>query len=434
MANRDLTGVLLLGGASRRFGSPKALAVLRGETLAERAWRTLGEACEERLAVGKGDLGVPFDVLPEPPEPQAPIVGLVEALRTSPTEAVVALPVDCPLATPATLRALGNALAVPPTGPLPGAYTTADLPELERRLAAGDYSLRGLNPRTLEVEPSELLDVDTPRDLALAAAVAWARAHEDVRALVLVGSLARTDAPADEWSDVDVVALVDDPARYLEDGAWVKELGRPVLTFVEPAAVGDIYERRVLLEGGVDVDVVPVPVARADDLHGPAAVVFQRGYRVLHDEIGLAARLAQLEPAAEQPTLPSQAELAELGADFWYHGLWTAKKLARGELWTAHGCLDGYLRYRLVQLLRWRSALDRTEAWHEARFLERWAGEPPESLAATYGSHDEAGIRRALWGMLDLGARLEAELCNRLGYEPVDRSEVKALVEGVQPR
>jgi len=43
----------LVGGASRRFGSPKALAVFRGETLAEGAWRVLGEACDELIAVGK---------------------------------------------------------------------------------------------------------------------------------------------------------------------------------------------------------------------------------------------------------------------------------------------------------------------------------------------------------------------------------------------
>ena len=53
MADRGLTGVLLVGGASRRFGSPKALARLDGETLAERGWRVLGGACEERIAVGK---------------------------------------------------------------------------------------------------------------------------------------------------------------------------------------------------------------------------------------------------------------------------------------------------------------------------------------------------------------------------------------------
>jgi CTP:molybdopterin cytidylyltransferase MocA len=45
-----VTGVLLVGGASTRFGSPKGLATLHGETLAGRAWRILGEAFEARLA------------------------------------------------------------------------------------------------------------------------------------------------------------------------------------------------------------------------------------------------------------------------------------------------------------------------------------------------------------------------------------------------
>jgi molybdopterin-guanine dinucleotide biosynthesis protein A len=65
VARHGLTGVLLVGGASRRFGSPKALAQLNGETLAERGWRVLGEACDERIAVGKtaDALPLPFPVL-----------------------------------------------------------------------------------------------------------------------------------------------------------------------------------------------------------------------------------------------------------------------------------------------------------------------------------------------------------------------------------
>lgn len=166
MADSGLTGVLLLGGASSRFGSPKALARLRGETLAERAWRTLGEACEERIAVGKGELDLPFDVLIEPPEPQAPIAGVLAGLRAAANETAVFLPVDCPLVTPELLRELGEARAVTQTGPLPGAYAKADLPELERRLAAGNYSLRGLNPRVVQADPRLLANANTPAELS----------------------------------------------------------------------------------------------------------------------------------------------------------------------------------------------------------------------------------------------------------------------------
>ena len=158
--------MLLVGGASARFGSPKPLARFRGESLAARGWRILGEAFPRRLAVGKGELEFPFDVVVEPPEPQAPIVGVITGLRVATTDVAVFLPVDCPLVTPALLRELGAARAVTQTGPLPGAFARSDLPELERRLAAGDYSLRGLNPRVVEADPRLLANANTPGELS----------------------------------------------------------------------------------------------------------------------------------------------------------------------------------------------------------------------------------------------------------------------------
>ncbi len=167
LVSAKLSGVLLVGGASTRFGSPKALARFRGETLAERAWRVLGEACDERLAVGKkGELALPFPVLDDGAELRAPIVGVIAGLRATAYDTVVFLPVDCPLVTPGLLRALGEARAVPQTGPLPGVYASANLPELERRLAAGELSLRGVNPTVLEVDERLLANANTPRDLS----------------------------------------------------------------------------------------------------------------------------------------------------------------------------------------------------------------------------------------------------------------------------
>ncbi len=165
----SLTGVLLVGGTSSRYGSPKALATFRGETLAARGHRLLAESCDEVLVVGKaGELpALPFPVVDDETEDRAPVHGLIAGLRAARNDTVVALPVDVPLVTPELLRALGEAGAVPSRRvPLPGAYPRALLPALESRVASGELSLRGVNPTTLEVPAALLVDVDTPAALA----------------------------------------------------------------------------------------------------------------------------------------------------------------------------------------------------------------------------------------------------------------------------
>jgi molybdopterin-guanine dinucleotide biosynthesis protein A len=175
MASRGLTGVLLVGGASRRFGSPKALACYEGTTLAERAWGVLGQACDERLAFGKAhdELGLPFPVQDDGTDVRAPIAGVVAGLRAARNEICVILPVDAPLVTPEALHRLGEACreaAVPERGPLPGAYSRGTLPVFERRLAAGELSLRGaldeLYTAIVPLDPRLLANVNAPEELA----------------------------------------------------------------------------------------------------------------------------------------------------------------------------------------------------------------------------------------------------------------------------
>lgn len=174
MAHRPLTGVLLVGGASTRFGSPKALAVVGGETFADRAWRLLGEACDERIAVGKGEYALPFDVLDDGSDVRAPIVGVVAGLRAARHDTVVVIPVDMPALTAGALRELAEACrdaACPPTGPLPGAYRRTALPALEAALSEGRLALReaiaGLDVATVDLDPQQLVNVNTPQDVQL---------------------------------------------------------------------------------------------------------------------------------------------------------------------------------------------------------------------------------------------------------------------------
>lgn len=155
-----LTGVLLVGGQSRRFGSPKAEAVLAGETLRERAWRLLGEACDERLFVGPGGIDDPRT---------GPVAAIAAGLRAASHELVVVVPVDMPLLTAAALHALADACrdaAVAQLGPLPCAVARRSLPAFEGRGRRLRDVFAALDTAVVQLDENLLVNVNEPSDLA----------------------------------------------------------------------------------------------------------------------------------------------------------------------------------------------------------------------------------------------------------------------------
>jgi molybdopterin-guanine dinucleotide biosynthesis protein A len=165
VADRDLTGILLVGGSSTRFGSPKALAPFGDETLAERAWRLLGEACDERIAVGRLE-GLPFPALAD--QATGPVAAVAAGLRATAHDIAVVVPVDMPLLTPQSLLLLADACrdaAVAQDGPLPCAVARRTLPAFE----TGERRLRtvldGLDTAHVELDPELLANVNEPADL-----------------------------------------------------------------------------------------------------------------------------------------------------------------------------------------------------------------------------------------------------------------------------
>ena len=238
---------------------------------------------------------------------------------------------------------------------------------------------------------------------------AWAASEPNVRTAFLVGSRARREVPADEFSDVDVVLLADDPAALVDDSSWLGRFGEPLLTFVEETAVGGERERRVLYADGTDVDFAVFPASAAPALTADpgAASALARGFRMLHDELGLGELFATLTPTEPPARAPE-----EVVQDFWYHALWAAKKLRRGEAVTASFCLDGALRGALVELARLhaRQLRPAVDTWHGSRFAERWAD--PRGPAAYWrsaaGGPDE--IPTALLRLCDAFDELAADL------------------------
>jgi molybdopterin-guanine dinucleotide biosynthesis protein A/predicted GNAT family N-acyltransferase len=228
VADSRLTGILLVGGAGRRFGSPKALARLDGRTLAERAWRTLGDAAEERVAVGKAAdaLPLPFAVTDDGTDVRAPLSGIVAGLRMARHDLAVVLPVDMPLIGAGHLRALAEACtgdaASPQTGPLPCALRRRALTVLERRLEATELTLRDalaeLDARVVQLDGRALVNVNRLGDLRrLELRIVPLRPeHSDGFRELVADTLVEYGFVADPDLDPDL----DDPAAVYES-VWV---------------------------------------------------------------------------------------------------------------------------------------------------------------------------------------------------------------------
>jgi aminoglycoside 6-adenylyltransferase len=264
---------------------------------------------------------------------------------------------------------------------------------------------------------------------------ALAQSRDDIRGLIVLGSRARTDRPADEWSDLDLVIITTEPQRYLEDRGWLSAFGPYWAAFVERQATDTGYELRVLFDGALDVDFIPVPLEMmlmpADQWPPDVVTIFRRGYRIVLDKDDFSSRIAelfQLNPALSAITLPDEQQFLALWNDYFYHAVWVAKKLRRGELWTAKLSLDTGMKWQLLHLIEWHAKTQHGaeyDIWHNGRFLEKWA-DPRilEELRRAYAHYDERDLWQALFGSLDLYRWVAREVADHLSFTyPLDSDQ-----------
>ncbi|GAA4023726.1 aminoglycoside 6-adenylyltransferase [Allokutzneria multivorans] len=249
----------------------------------------------------------------------------------------------------------------------------------------------------------------------------WVRARPDIRAVLRTGSRARGEA--DQWSDHDIELYSTDPEPY-RDSDWLDGLG-PVLAGVGLDGPWDNPARLVIFEGGAKVDFQVVPVARLHELTDELDDLHERGYEVLLDLDGTAARLPAASGAPENE-LPDEREFREHCEEFWFELGHIPRYVARGELWVAK-LRDAGTKELLLTMIEWHAlshfGLDH-DVWHNGVRMREWAAPGVwDRVDALFSGFVPEDVLRAASATGALFTELARDVARRNGFTYPEAAE-----------
>jgi aminoglycoside 6-adenylyltransferase len=249
----------------------------------------------------------------------------------------------------------------------------------------------------------------------------WAVTNPDIRAAIVVGSRARTDHPADEWADLDILVFAVNPERYVKDTNWLGSIGQVWASHLELTVGGD-PECVALFEGGLRVDFVLTDVKNLQRLSSEEELpdIIRRGTRIILDKDSTVARLRPLPTNLLLAKPPSLEQFLGTVNGFWQGALYGATQLRRGELWIAKQS-EAREMGTVLRMLEWHARAVNGwdyDTWYGGHFLNEWADRRAVAqLRDAFGHFDEEDSWRVLLATMELFHWLARETANHLGYD-----------------
>jgi aminoglycoside 6-adenylyltransferase len=259
--------------------------------------------------------------------------------------------------------------------------------------------------------------------------VEWAGGDENIRLVVLVGSVGRGGTDVDDLSDLDVQLYASEPERLLADPAWHSRFGEVLV--VEQLPNPGWYPTRLAyyVDGKIDFIISPASDIGVDTYDEP--------FRVLLDKDHAAEHLP-LVPADHAP--PGEAEFSQCVNWFYAAAIMGARCIVRNEPWLAK-VRDADAKQELLKMIEWdhhaRHGRD-FHTWYLGKHLDRWMdADVRDELDRCWAAFPVPDARAALVATVELYDRLclRTAAALGLGQPPIApaREEVQRVL-GLGPR
>lgn len=255
----------------------------------------------------------------------------------------------------------------------------------------------------------------------------WAKEQPSILAVIVIGSRARPENAADEWSDLDMVLFTLDLEEYRSDPSWLQQIGDVLLSVLDHTGRGD-PEWLVVFSDGLKGDfaftripeqcrmlpALPELLAATNFYHE----AYQRGIYCLLDKTNPENEGKPIPWFHRQSAHTSQDEFQKCMNHFWMEALRAAKFIRRGDLWRAYYTCNYAMKQRVLQMAEWQAQAQHGleyETWYDGRYLDRWA-DPRliRQLPAAFGEYEQSRIRAAFFNTVELFGWLALETASAL--------------------
>lgn len=253
--------------------------------------------------------------------------------------------------------------------------------------------------------------------------MSWGQKNEQIRAMILWGSLENPNAFIDIFSDIDVLLIVKDADDFCKDDSWREIFGKIISSWGEEGIWSNSclvrrYFRGVLYEDGNKIDF---GIGDVYSFSNTEEETFDIGYKVIIDKDALTKNLKKPTYSLFTTNKPTEEEYLSQINEFWWNTTYVGRSLWRDEAFFAKWILECDTCFMSLQNMvewyigannNWSVNPNKHGRWFK-RYLDK---ETWHELGSTFTGANIEDNWNALFKMINLFTRLAVFVGDSLGY------------------
>jgi aminoglycoside 6-adenylyltransferase len=278
---------------------------------------------------------------------------------------------------------------------------------------------------------------NTDEKAVLEKIIKWAESKADVLAVLLTSSRSKPNVKIEEFSDYDIVFVVEDIKPYLEDESWLDEYGKVLVIYRDPVQPIFGYDKFCYVtqyETGLKIDFTFYPVGLLKHMVSMKELpdYIDDGYKVLLDKHGLTRGMNVPSNNAFVPKPPTEKEYHQFVEEFFSNAPYAAKYIRRGDIFPLKSMLDFMRQEKLGKMLEWKVEAEHNWSLKSGIYgkgLQKYLNpEIIRELEASCAGFKPDDNWEALMKIIKLFSKVAKAVAKRLGYRYPQDMEKRTIL------